>query len=81
MSRSSWILASSCGGDWDFLFLAIAVSSFLVLILGIAKAATCVTAPSKPVHFGKEVRYNEKRITENHINTQSFITGGALNEI
>jgi len=44
ISRNSWILASSCGEDWGFLFLAISVSSFLVLILGIAKAATFVTA-------------------------------------
>ena len=60
MSRNSWILASSCGGDWAFLCLAIGVSSFLVLILDIAKAATCVTAPSKLVHFDREVRYNKK---------------------
>jgi hypothetical protein len=44
LSRNSWILASSCGGDWGFLFLVIGVSSFLFLILGIAKAATFVTA-------------------------------------
>jgi hypothetical protein len=58
MSRNSWILASSCGGDWGFLFLAIGVSSFLFLILGIGKAATFVTAYSKMVHFDKDVRYN-----------------------
>lgn len=58
MSRNSWILASSCGGDWGFLFLAIGVFSFLFLILGIAKAATFVTACGKLVHFNKDVRYN-----------------------
>jgi len=59
MSRKSLIFTSSCGGDWRFLFLAISISSFLILILGIRKAATFMTAWGKWVHFRKEVRYNK----------------------
>jgi len=35
------------------------ISSFLILILGIGKAATFVTACGVMVHFGKKTRYNK----------------------